>query len=223
MIFMVIKNIYEVIDMIRSRPGMYLGEFSVSKLKAFLSGYCSAVWLNKCVEFENQNKLIPLPFKFFNNFTARKFNVPKDIGWCGIILQQVGNNEKKGLELFFELLDEYKSITVTHCFCAALTKENIDCLCEKEANGFIQTSSWQCIDVPDDKANVTAVYLFELSKWKIHIVGVEGNDTLQVSWYDDKEKNLHGFLEKIFGKLNFKDADWAEDLFGERKFDITIG
>lgn len=117
------SRIYEDLDMIRKRPGMYLGALSVSKMRTFLDGYRFAI--RDETEWINEIPGNPLHFKLFNAFVARKYQVSGCIGWCGIILEQVGGDEEKGLQLFWELLDEFREIKVEKCFRTELSKENI--------------------------------------------------------------------------------------------------
>lgn len=180
-----IRNIYDVIELVRKRPSMYLGVESISRLRSFLNGYCFAVYFNNDVEYDD--KLIPLPFSFFNDFIAEKFNVTESIGWSEIILQQVNNVESNGLRLFFELWDEYKSIVIEESFC---------------------------LDLNDN--NAIAVYEFVLSGGNGWILAVENEDSIYLDWYND-DNELFKTAVEAFGRLNWKKTDSADICLSRKK------
>ena len=56
-----IKNLKDYFEVIRQRPGMYLGTNTISKLYDHLQGFQMAYWLNN---FDNS-----IDKHFFDNFT----------------------------------------------------------------------------------------------------------------------------------------------------------
>ncbi len=101
---------YKLIEKIKSRPVLFLGEPSITNLQSFLIGYATALY-----DYEIPNKivtLLPLPFWFFHEYVARCYNfIESTSGWKNMILKQV-NGEEEGLKLFFELFDEFKQLKV---------------------------------------------------------------------------------------------------------------
>lgn len=202
-----IKNVYDVIELILSRPGMYLGTYSVSKLKAFLDGYRFAVLLSNDSEYED--RLTPLPFSFFCDFAAKRYNITSNVGWCDIILQQVNYNEADGLKLFSELLDEYKKITITQCYRSELSRENIDWLHHESINykfRYLDNDPKSGEKIPIYNDDVIAVYKFALSGDNSWLFVVENENALLLNWYNN-ETDLLNFSGKIFGRLNWKEDD----------------
>ena len=97
------KNIYEIIDLVRLRPQMYIGENKLSTLTSFLAGVHFALGINGVKEFPEFNK-------FHAWVREEKFKLnPLSVGYCKTILGQTNGDEKKGLEMFFELIDEFKN------------------------------------------------------------------------------------------------------------------
>lgn len=95
--------IYELLERIKPRPGMYLGKKSITLLKAFISGYYFARQTNNVAILEE----IP-PFGKFHDWIARYYNWESSTaGWNNIILQELGD-EAKALDVFFELLELFK-------------------------------------------------------------------------------------------------------------------
>ena len=117
------KNIYDAIEVIRKRPGMYLGENSISKMETFLNGYHMAFSLN---DVNGTGKsIIPLPFKFFDCYLKCKYKETGNMGWCHIILKHTDGNEEEGLRKFFQLIDGFKAVKLCQYSYAKLSNENI--------------------------------------------------------------------------------------------------
>lgn len=86
----------EIIDLLRKikrRPGLYLGEPSLTKLKFFLDGYVLGA---RCESFSSG----------FNEWIAKKYNILKSYGWHDIILMESAS-EEEAFDNFFTLLNEY--------------------------------------------------------------------------------------------------------------------
>ncbi len=115
---------YELIDKIKSRPVLFLGEPSITNLQAFLLGYATALY-----DYKIPNKidvLLPLPFWFFHEYVARYYNFNESTsGWKNMILNQV-NDEEEGLNLFFQLFDEFKQLKVEALHSSLINEEGLD-------------------------------------------------------------------------------------------------
>jgi hypothetical protein len=98
-------TLYSLLDQVRQRPAMYIGQPSLTRLHIFLEGYGFAL-------FKHQIKIAveSPPFDGFHDWTARRFGWRESTaGWCNIILQETGNDESAALDRFFQLLDEFRS------------------------------------------------------------------------------------------------------------------
>lgn len=96
-------NVYDTIAMMRSRPSMYLGECSLVRLNAFLNG-CFFVAHEFGIGYEVQPD-----FGDFRNWVAQRFNrLESTAGYCSIILHECGGDDRQALDLFFELIEEYR-------------------------------------------------------------------------------------------------------------------
>ncbi len=97
------KNIYDILAMIKTRPGMYLGQRSLTALSSFIDGYFFAIGENGIL-IEEENP----PFSQLNNWVARYYKrYGSTAGWKNIILREVGD-EAKACDVFFELLELFK-------------------------------------------------------------------------------------------------------------------
>jgi hypothetical protein len=97
-------GIYEIIEKIRVRPGMYIGRSSVSVLFDFLVGY-------KTARRELGIKLTEEEADFcehFHEFVEQRYNLHTSNSWAKIIMLYC-HDEKVGLENFFKLFDEFKN------------------------------------------------------------------------------------------------------------------
>ncbi|WP_414519853.1 hypothetical protein [Nostoc sp. PCC 9305] len=97
------KNIYEILEMMRPRPQMFLGQRSLTALSGFIGGYYFAMEENGIL-IEEENP----PFSQLNNWVARYYQrYGSTAGWKNIILREVGD-EAKACDVFFELLELFK-------------------------------------------------------------------------------------------------------------------
>jgi hypothetical protein len=83
---------------LRTRPGMFIGECSLTKLAAFIRGYSFAL-------YELGEPDGPL-FEGFQNWVVQRLRVPNYHGWESAILKHCPS-EAEAFKLFWELLDEY--------------------------------------------------------------------------------------------------------------------
>lgn len=102
---------------------MYLGSNSIKPLMHFIDGYKFAQ-----IELGNNNdrEVFPLDFWYFHEFVKVKLGFSSSVpGWCNLILQSCNGDEKKALEKFFVLYDEFEQLKPVKHWKAALTAENI--------------------------------------------------------------------------------------------------
>jgi hypothetical protein len=100
-----VTSIYELLELIRPRPALYLGRQSLSALSSFLNGYQAAL-LHNDLRFDWG--WATSPFHHLHDWAARRFGWPESTaGWCNIILAEV-KDEGRALDVFFDLLDEFK-------------------------------------------------------------------------------------------------------------------
>jgi hypothetical protein len=102
-------GLFEVLEQIKTTPGLYLGRPSVSDLLMFLNGY----------EFARTQLGIELTsseerfYKEFQPWLQQKLGVTSVTSWAKLIMLTC-HDEKAGFEQFFQLLSEFtqqKSIT----------------------------------------------------------------------------------------------------------------
>jgi hypothetical protein len=97
-------GLYEVLQKIKAKPGMYIGRTSVSDLFHFLVGYefARGELDIEATEWEDD---------FHENFqpwVQKKYHVSTSNSWAKIIMFFC-HDEKDGFEQFFKLLDEFNS------------------------------------------------------------------------------------------------------------------
>ena len=98
---MLALNIYEMLDRVRAKPGLYIGRVSLIRLAAFIRGYRMGIGQSEALKLE-----MP-PFWQFNDWAARKCGLPiYSINWETLLLEQ--SNDEDAFFQFFVLLDEFK-------------------------------------------------------------------------------------------------------------------
>ncbi|AFY31907.1 hypothetical protein [Calothrix sp. PCC 7507] len=98
------SGIYQILEKIKARPGMYIGRASVNNLFIFLAGY-------KIARRELGIELTEEEKDFcdkFHDFVEQKYKLHTSNSWAKIIMLYC-QDEKAGLARFFKLLDEFKT------------------------------------------------------------------------------------------------------------------
>lgn len=97
-------SLYAILDEIRIRTPMYIGEASITCLRSFLLGIDFLV-LKRCVEALPESP----PFEDFHDWVASKYGwCESTAGWAKIILAECQNDERLALERFFADLDQFR-------------------------------------------------------------------------------------------------------------------
>lgn len=97
------SGMFEILEKIRTRPGMYIGRASVSDLFMFLVGYKTAR-RELGIELSESEKDFA---EHFHDWVQQRFNVRTNNSWAKIILLFT-RDEKDGFDCFYKLLDEFK-------------------------------------------------------------------------------------------------------------------
>lgn len=96
-------GIYAVLQKIKDKPGMYIGNSSITVLRHFLVGY----------EFARSELGLELSeeeadfYEHFHSWIERYFKVRTSNSWANIILLFT-RDEKEAFNCFFKLLDDFK-------------------------------------------------------------------------------------------------------------------
>ncbi|MGB3650919.1 MAG: hypothetical protein WBA41_06880 [Rivularia sp. (in: cyanobacteria)] len=126
------SKLFEILEKIKFRPGMYIGRASVSDLFHFLVGFKTALR-----ELEIKSTEEEMDFhREFQPWLQKKYHVSTSNSWAKIIMLYCGS-EKEGLDSFYKLLDEFKnrdkSLDKKEKVSASYTYTNKEIL-EKETN-----------------------------------------------------------------------------------------
>lgn len=95
-------GLFEILEKIKAKPGMYLGSPSVSNLFIFLVGYKTA---RRELGIEPTEKEIEF-YQEFQPWLQNRMKISTSNSWAAMIQFQCGN-EKEAFECFFQLLDEF--------------------------------------------------------------------------------------------------------------------
>jgi hypothetical protein len=97
------STVFELLERIQKRPGMYLGYPSVSDLFVLLNGY-------EIARSEAGIDLTIAEERFYEEFQPwlqNKLGVKSVTSWAKLIMLSC-HDEKTGFEMFFKLLDEFQ-------------------------------------------------------------------------------------------------------------------
>lgn len=201
-------SVYDLIETIRVRPGMYLGSNSITALMNFIQGYLFAQ-REAVPPSDTQSSLFPLDFWYFHEFTKIKLGFSSSVpGWKNLILETCGGDEKKALEAFFPMFDEFGNIRPVRYWKAVLTAENIayndDC-----KHCYRMTGADHSIREPIYNKPLAAYIIeLDLAEKNAFLLAVETEDDIRPEhfFYESFEQAAHNryipeSAETYFGKI----------------------
>ena len=99
-------GLFEILNKIKTRPGLYIGRPSVSDLFMFLVGYKTARRELGIKPTEEEVRF----YQDFHQFVEKKYHLHTSNAWAKIIMLYCPD-EKQGFELFFQLLEEFQQLS----------------------------------------------------------------------------------------------------------------
>jgi hypothetical protein len=109
------SRFYEILDAMAKRPGMYLGEQSITILSGWVAGWCSAL----DDPFEGTEP----PFREFHDWVALRLGFFESTsGWRLMLLKTYEGDEVAAFRRFFELFDEFRTRKARVIFAADADK-----------------------------------------------------------------------------------------------------
>lgn len=225
--------IFDMIDLIRRRPAMFIGSNSITALFHYLNGFQAA---EQRYDICRKEKLFPLPFQYMHEYTGYRLQDRSTAGWCRQILNSCDGNEEAALQKFFEFYDGLKQVGMNGYWKAALSEDNIAwndqmkrayrCTNSNNPNAS-SLGLYTLADLPDREpvyCNPQAVYVIELTI-PVWILAVEtaSDVQLEIQFYTSLEKAKGGGpfpegAETYFGRID----SWEEFTASNISFDKNI-
>jgi hypothetical protein len=97
------EYLYEMLEQIKQRPGIFLGQCSITRLRSFLDGYIGCRADLGLPETQQE-----LEFNQFQEWIQTRFKITSSHGWDSIILFYSAD-EKEALNNFFELFEQFRN------------------------------------------------------------------------------------------------------------------
>lgn len=230
-------DIFDMIDLIRRRPGMFIGSNSITPLFHYLNGFQAA-------ELEygicRKRKLFPLSFRYMHEYTEYRLQNRSTIGWCRQILNSCDGDEEAALQKFFEYYDGFKQVGMNRYWKAILSEDNIawnDQMkgarrCTDSSNSNAPGPGLNALaDLPDGEPifepifrSPLAVYVIELtiSAW-ILAVETAVDVRLEIRFFPSPEKAKGHSLFPEGAEIYFGPIDsWEEFIASNISFDKDI-
>ena len=115
---------YKVLEYMRERPGMYLGNVgaNLTALNHFMDGYKAALY---DFNVRGRKDMFPLTFDYMHEYVCIELGEHNNLGWCHNILNHCKGDEEKAFDMFFELYDKFMNIGMTGYWKTALSDDNI--------------------------------------------------------------------------------------------------
>jgi len=95
----------ELFEKILAKPGIHIGQKSVTRLKAYMDGYMTAM---DEIDPSDENFNMDL-----NDWVAKRFRIETSHNWADIILFMSGNDENAAFEMTKDLWEKFKSESKT--------------------------------------------------------------------------------------------------------------
>lgn len=195
-------SLYEKLDIVRMRPGMYIGANSVSKLFTFISGFRFALpYGSPKLQSEGH-----LPFSYFNEYVAARYNCSGPMGWANILLKVCSDSEEEGLKLFFELLDEFRALRIEKVWQLQLTEQNIHYNRTEKSVPQISYNCGDCIHADNYISyfsDADEIYKIRLSDGTMFLAvkkECDGYARIESDFWC-KQRSIDEWLEKCFGEI----------------------
>lgn len=97
------EYLYEILQEIKKRPGMFLGRNSITRLRSFLDGYMGAREDLGLPQTKQEQA-----FNSFQDWIQTRFNITSSHGWNDIILFYLAD-ERDALDKLFELFEKFQN------------------------------------------------------------------------------------------------------------------
>lgn len=97
------SKLFEILQKIKTKPGMYIGRASVSDLFHFLVGFKTALRELGVKATEEEMNF----YREFQPWVQKKYHVSTSNSWAKIIMLHCGS-EQEGFNTFYQLLDEFQ-------------------------------------------------------------------------------------------------------------------
>ncbi|MGX1471496.1 UNVERIFIED_CONTAM: hypothetical protein RKD50_000304 [Streptomyces canus] len=102
-----LTDVYDFLEEVRLRPGMWVRSNSLQHLDSTLTGYRLALGIHDIAE----------PFDFwtpgsqsrFSEWLCQRQGSPSSLGWAAEIEREAERSGRPAMEMFFELLDEFRA------------------------------------------------------------------------------------------------------------------
>jgi hypothetical protein len=98
------SKLFEILEKIQTKPGMYIGRASVSDLFHFLVGFKTAL---RELGIEATKEEMDF-HREFQPWIQKKYHVSTSNSWTKIIMLHCGS-EQEGFKAFYRLLEEFKT------------------------------------------------------------------------------------------------------------------
>jgi hypothetical protein len=97
-----LKNLYDYLEIIKPRPAMYIGEYTLKALHINLQGF-------QIAERIYSREPSKPDFDGFHDFVAKQYGLqPSAEGWARIITRKMKKDHEKAFEEFYRLLEMFK-------------------------------------------------------------------------------------------------------------------
>lgn len=98
------SKLFDILQKIKTKPGMYIGRTSVSDLFHFLVGFKTAL---RELGVEATKEEMDF-YREFQPWIQKKYHVSTSNSWAKIIMLHCGS-EQEGFNTFYRLLDEFQN------------------------------------------------------------------------------------------------------------------
>jgi hypothetical protein len=98
------SKFFEILEKIKTKPGMYIGSPSVSDLFHFLIGFKTAL---RELAIQATDEEMDF-YREFQPWVQKKYHISTSNSWAKIIMLHCAS-EQEGLNVFYKLLEEFKN------------------------------------------------------------------------------------------------------------------
>lgn len=214
------SNFNSVMNSIKEKPGIHLGNKNFTRLHGFIHGFLLAECIYKIAE--DHSKLFPLPFHFFHEYVRVKLGYHESTsGWYSIILEKNNYDEETSFDEFYRLYDEFVNLKIQSCESAILSEENKlfhihDPSTPKRWNGFDENGDSlldPCFSDPEQ------IFLIKISNnlGYLRVIMTKKECSLAFRFSKHKKKSIEHFHYYFGENLSWNKDEWKDANINHRE------
>jgi hypothetical protein len=188
------KSIFTWLDSVRARPGMYIGAGTLRDVESLVYGYYAGLHTHGLAEH------VPEMANHFSTWLYSETGWSTSCGWASAIISNAG--ARPPLDLFFELVDRYRTLRPVTLRSAKLSRRNAP------------TGKRVTVGLDGRIERPTRVDIVRYAPTRMHFLRFtygsrKANDWILMTGDGSHETSLRFAKQWMADELQTRDEDWS--------------